>query len=483
MGLGIGDILRRVALARSLPGVTGQAPDAGSGNLGGPVGPIPGQVSNYQPLPDDQALAVQPAPSLREKALSEYQQALGQPAPKLADYHPSVGRRIGAALLGGIAGMNNAKIGAEVGRGVAYASFDKEMADYQQKLAQKKAAFETAEKGEEGTAKIESEKERSLAEKERAGAEAARKRQLEYQVMHPELKGTKLGGPPLFKIGLTNGKTVVGEEKPDGSMVTTDGLVIDKDLIDATKTYRIGTEPKPGAGAKPAAPGSLADYVARYAKEKNIAVDDLTGEDLDKVYAQIAKDKETTALRQERLSGKTPQALMIGPDLKAIDVKPGTKVPKGSTTVGGLSSENVPTAPTRQMAEAAPKVVDLATRIRSLVDQQEKTLGPGSSRWRELMAGKIGEADPEFTKLRTNVKLLQTALMRMHIGARGGQEMMKHFQDLIDESKQSPENLRAALDEIVAYANTVSGKGEGIGGGGNTGTDPKDPLGILGGKK
>jgi hypothetical protein len=48
--------------------------------------------------------------------------------------------------------------------------------------------------------------------------------------------------------------------------------------------------------------------------------------------------------------------------------------------------------------------------------------------------------------------------MRMHVGARGGEQMMEHFRTLIDTSKQSPENLKAAIGEIVEYAKSVSGQ-------------------------
>lgn len=115
-----------------------------------------------------------------------------------------------------------------------------------------------------------------------------------------------------------------------------------------------------------------------------------------------------------------------------------------------------PTSQTRSMAETAPKVLELIDKVKTLVDQQEKDLGPGSSRVREFFAGKVGEKDAEYTKLRTNVGLLQTALMRMHVGARGGQEMMHHFTDLIDSAKQDPDNLRAALGEIRDYALEVA---------------------------
>lgn len=116
------------------------------------------------------------------------------------------------------------------------------------------------------------------------------------------------------------------------------------------------------------------------------------------------------------------------------------------------------TAATRTMKESAPKVVSFVDRIDKLVDVNEKQLGPAAGRWAEFMTGKVGAPNPEFAKLRTDIGLLTTQLMRMHVGARGGVELMHHFAQLIDSGKQSPENLRAALGEIKAYAQSVGGQ-------------------------
>jgi hypothetical protein len=118
----------------------------------------------------------------------------------------------------------------------------------------------------------------------------------------------------------------------------------------------------------------------------------------------------------------------------------------------------LPTSTTRTMQEAAPKVTYLVDRIGPLIDQLSGQLGPTGGRWSEFWAGKVGAPGPQFTKLRTDVGLLQTQLMRMHVGARGGEYIMKKFQDLIDSGKQSPENMKAALEEIRAYAQDVAGR-------------------------
>jgi hypothetical protein len=113
----------------------------------------------------------------------------------------------------------------------------------------------------------------------------------------------------------------------------------------------------------------------------------------------------------------------------------------------------LPTTSTRTMSEMAPKVLQLADQVeRSMKDIQT---GPLKSRAQEFMSGTIGVGNAPFTKYRTDVGLLQTSLMRMHVGARGGQQIMSHFKNLLDSAKQSPENMQAALGEIRDYAKSM----------------------------
>jgi len=122
------------------------------------------------------------------------------------------------------------------------------------------------------------------------------------------------------------------------------------------------------------------------------------------------------------------------------------------------------TSSTRTMIEAAPKVEDFVDKIQSQIDGLQNDLGPTKGRWNEFWAGKVGTKNPKYTALRTDVGLLSTLLMRMHVGARGGEYIMKHFEDLIDQGKQDPDNLRAALKEIKDYADNViqEGRQQGI---------------------
>jgi hypothetical protein len=147
--------------------------------------------------------------------------------------------------------------------------------------------------------------------------------------------------------------------------------------------------------------------------------------------------------------------------------------------LGLQAKEEITTADIKVMQQSAPAVLGFTKKVNDILSSPAMgPTGPAASRWREMWAGKVGASDPEFTKLRTNISLLETRLMKMHVGARGGEYMMKHFQDLLDYGKQSPENMRAAIKEIEDYAKEVAmpvNKGMG---GAVQGINKPDPLGI-----
>jgi hypothetical protein len=66
-------------------------------------------------------------------------------------------------------------------------------------------------------------------------------------------------------------------------------------------------------------------------------------------------------------------------------------------------------------------------------------------RWNEFAAGTLGSGDPRYIALRTDSRLLSTALMQAHVGAKGSEFMMEHFQGLADAGKMSGETLKNAL--------------------------------------
>lgn len=369
---------------------------------------------------------------------------------------------------------------------------------------QQQVNIESAEqKAADATKDAESKRALEAAQAEHATAQAQQTKEQTPHTLQTD-QGIMQWNPETKRFDIPAGQSPAKEEV-EGKTITTDQGIMQWDPKTKTYSIKAGNAPeKEGAAEKTlqdadgvwyhigkdntATPITVGGnpFQGKTGTEKTATPEQQFLDEYQKDHpgSKIAEaEKAFKAIQPPEKPERPPQALMIGPGGKAMIVRPGTKVPEGAMTPAGVNSTNVPTSQTRTMAETAPKVLDLAARVEQLVDQQAKTLGPAASRWNEFMAGKVGAPNPEFTKLRTDVGLLQTALMRMHVGARGGEQMMQHFQSLIDTSKQSPENLKAALEEITAYAKAVQseghkGGGEGQNGGGYKAGDTRDVNGI-----
>jgi len=221
------------------------------------------------------------------------------------------------------------------------------------------------------------------------------------------------------------------------------------------------------AGAKPAKPDTI-DQQYQDALESG---DHEKAERLLKVKADLAKAGQAPQ--------RPPQTTVILPGGEVALAKPGTVLPKGTQTPAGYGTEGRLTNATRTMVEAAPKVKGFIKRIEPLIADLEKSgsLGPGAGRWNEFWTGRVGADNPQFTRLRTDVGLLTTLLMRMHVGARGGEYIMQHFSDIINSGKQSPNNMRAALEEIGSYADDLEHEGQ-FGEEGTNTTAPSRPANV-----
>jgi hypothetical protein len=124
-------------------------------------------------------------------------------------------------------------------------------------------------------------------------------------------------------------------------------------------------------------------------------------------------------------------------------------------------------AQTRDSAKFAqtllPHITTLQQEISSL-DAAGK-LGPLAGRWGDFMAGKVGAGDPDYERLRVNLGLFKTALGRVHGGARGGASpfMIEHFNNLINGATMDAATLHsgidAASDWVKGYANMVPSSG------------------------
>lgn len=87
--------------------------------------------------------------------------------------------------------------------------------------------------------------------------------------------------------------------------------------------------------------------------------------------------------------------------------------------------------------------------------QNSGKLGPLMGRWNEFMSGTYGSGDPEFTKLRADINLVNTALGRVHGGARGGGSpvMLEHFKKMASTRIMDAQTLGASLSSYEDWLN------------------------------
>ena len=463
--------IRRQRLQSMMEGAPPQTldPSTATPSVPGTVNPVP-----VQSIPDSQSTQQLSFPmegntsqSLSFPMVQREQPSYGVPQsgqnlrnmigqePLHADYKPSLFRNIMSRVSGVAAGLGSggAKAAGETYNRVKDQPYTDQLTNYQQRLKQASDLYgmdvsqnAAALNAEKVRAEAEHLGYQGQAEQERAGAERARRIQEEKKtslmadthaqqvqeekdleaIKHPEKENKDW----QLKLGSDGSAYKFNNASGDWERINDPREAIDKltnDLSRLSKAYEIVADPLAKQSDKSAAKTYIDEY-----KQKNDA--------------------------------KPPQVLMFAPadeqgNRKAIVAKPGTVLPAGTQNASGVNAENTLTTATRTMHEAAPTVISFADKLTKMVNEQKAALGPAASRWSEFMAGKVGAENKEFTKLRTDTRLLQTVLMRMHIGARGGDHMMQHFQNLIDESKQDPENMLSALEEIKAYAQEIQKQG------------------------
>jgi hypothetical protein len=93
-----------------------------------------------------------------------------------------------------------------------------------------------------------------------------------------------------------------------------------------------------------------------------------------------------------------------------------------------------------------PGIVQLINTL----DQQGK-LGVVASRWNEFLAGKVGAGDPLIEALRTKMGLAETALMQIHVGARGSAALMEHFHNLVNSGGMNAETMKSGILTELNY--------------------------------
>jgi hypothetical protein len=138
-------------------------------------------------------------------------------------------------------------------------------------------------------------------------------------------------------------------------------------------------------------------------------------------------------------------------------------------------------AQTRQTAEFAQTVKPHIQEIYKLIDAMPaEKIGPVFGRWNEFLAGKFGAGDPDYVRLRNNINLLDSAVARIHGGARGGGSppMIEYMHNMLGAGPKDAATMRAGLDVFNEWVNRYAQMAPEAGAASPSFQQPPRPKGV-----
>lgn len=146
------------------------------------------------------------------------------------------------------------------------------------------------------------------------------------------------------------------------------------------------------------------------------------------------------------------------PTYAAYDRHSNTFVAPGGAPMGGFKPKpNSETAQTRNRRDQAQVLAEAGqTLLQQLQDPKLRgQIGPARGRAGQLMET-IGVLPPEVRNFRTGLKSFSSLLPILH-GFRGGTQMASQFEHMVGDINQGPEQLEAAINNILGLAKQVQG--------------------------
>jgi hypothetical protein len=151
----------------------------------------------------------------------------------------------------------------------------------------------------------------------------------------------------------------------------------------------------------------------------------------------VTNKNNAAANKANNAASATPKVenLLVGADADGNQVA-GTK---DELTASGVKNISKLPAADASKVVAARELVS-PDGLFSLIAKDMTALGPQGlnavgSRFNEFVSGQVGQGDDNYTRLRTHVKLLSSALMQAHVGSRGSEAMLNEFHSLADQEK------------------------------------------------
>jgi hypothetical protein len=178
---------------------------------------------------------------------------------------------------------------------------------------------------------------------------------------------------------------------------------------------------------------------------------------------------------------QTPHNLIVGPDGKVAEAKPGMTLAPGTQNLSGFAGLNRPTTQERNVSDQAKMAsAGIPGTIKEIQDLKDD-LGPIAGRWNDFTQGKVGMDNPKFVGLRTDLLMLSSAVALAHARGRLPENLREEFDRAINAPKQTPENLISTLQHIQPWLERASTMGQVETGASSGGTKAGPAVGTVDG--
>jgi hypothetical protein len=194
-----------------------------------------------------------------------------------------------------------------------------------------------------------------------------------------------------------------------------------------------------------------------------------TPNDFEQYYADWLKDNRFPDTAHNRLlarsafaaAGQAPQRpqqqLVVTPDGKVIEVKPGMTIPAGSKTVSGDLAGAKPNAEELKRSEMAENMEENLAKLEDIVKRRPELFGPLNGR---LTQGKmmLGSDDPDIGALNTIKDQIGMAQQSAH-SMRSAQHVEAAAASILNGFKNGPDainsSIKTARDSLKTFTKDV----------------------------
>jgi hypothetical protein len=205
----------------------------------------------------------------------------------------------------------------------------------------------------------------------------------------------------------------------------------------------------------------------------------------DSAHNRLLARKEFAAAGQA--PERQPHQMVIGPDGKVIELKPGSQVAPGTKTVSGDLAVPKATPDEQRRADLAENLNENLGTLEEIVNRRPDLFGPVAGRVTQAK-GWLGSDDPDIGALETIKHQIGMAQISAH-GMRSAQGVEGAATSILNSFKNGPDAVKGSINAARNSVKTFTGDVEKAkAGGGNAPakkeeTDANDPLGILPKKK